>query len=74
MNRDAEVEHLRDALDHILRVAKASRTDSRRDRWIGILGTVTKISGILGTVTKNFRVPGTVYRSLPSSLSATACE
>ena len=29
-----DVAELRDALDHIWRVARASRTQSRRDRWI----------------------------------------
>ena len=33
---DASIDtaELRDALDHIARVARASRTQSRRDRWI----------------------------------------
>jgi len=31
---EEDVEVYRDALDHIMRTAKASRTQSRRDRWI----------------------------------------
>ena len=37
MMEDAEwVELMRDALDHIERVARNSRTQSRRDRWIEV--------------------------------------
>jgi hypothetical protein len=34
MSNPYDVDALRDALDHIMRVAKTSRSDSRRDSWI----------------------------------------
>lgn len=34
MSNPYDADDLRDALDHIMRVAKTSRSDSRRDNWI----------------------------------------
>ena len=33
-DKDKEIERLRDALDHIMRVSDESRSVSRRNRWI----------------------------------------